>query len=40
MKIPARTTAMTEHAPSIAKQLGTTPEELRAVIEKFDCIVY
>ncbi|WNG31104.1 hypothetical protein F0U62_49140 [Cystobacter fuscus] len=37
---PARTTAMTEHAPSIAKQLGTTPEELRAVIEKFDCIVY
>ncbi|ATB41366.1 hypothetical protein CYFUS_006831 [Cystobacter fuscus] len=37
---PARTTAIIEHAPSIAKQLGATPEELRAVIEKFDCIVY
>jgi hypothetical protein len=37
---PARTQALTEHAPSLAKQLGTTPEEIRAVIEQFDCIVY
>jgi hypothetical protein len=37
---PARTTALTEHAVTIAKQLDTTPEELKAVLEKFDCIVY
>lgn len=37
---PPSTRALTEHAPSLAKQLGTTAEELRAVIEKFDCIVY
>ena len=37
---PPRTTALTEHALTIAKQLDTNPEELRAVIEKFDCIVY
>ncbi|MBM7115727.1 hypothetical protein [Archangium primigenium] len=37
---PARTKALTDHAPTVAKRLGTTPEELRAVIEKFDCIVY
>jgi hypothetical protein len=37
---PACTTALTEHAHTIAKQLDTTPEELRAVVEKFDCIVY
>ncbi|OJH36617.1 hypothetical protein [Cystobacter ferrugineus] len=37
---PAPTRALTYHAPSIAKELDTTEEELRAVIEKFDCIVY
>jgi hypothetical protein len=37
---PARTTALTEHALVIAKQLDAPPEELRAAIEKFDCIVY
>ncbi|WP_224249619.1 hypothetical protein [Hyalangium gracile] len=37
---PACTKALTEHALTIAKQLDTTPEELRAVVEKFDCIVY
>jgi hypothetical protein len=37
---PARTRALTEHAPTIAKRFDTTPEELRAVIEKFDCILY
>jgi hypothetical protein len=37
---PPCTTALTEHALTIAKQLDTNPEELRAVIEKFDCIVY
>jgi hypothetical protein len=37
---PACTKALTEHAPTIAKRFDTTPEELRAVIEKFDCIVY
>ncbi|WNG26261.1 pentapeptide repeat-containing protein [Cystobacter fuscus] len=39
-KEPPITAALTEHAPSIAKRYDTTPEELRAVIEKFDCIVY
>jgi hypothetical protein len=37
---PARTKALTYHAPSVAKRMETTEEELRAVIEKFDCIVY
>ncbi len=36
---PACTTALTEYAPTLAKQLDADPEELRAVIEKFDCIV-
>ncbi|EPX57006.1 hypothetical protein D187_006760 [Cystobacter fuscus DSM 2262] len=39
-KEPPLTAALTEHALSIAKRYETTPEELRAVIEKFDCIVY
>jgi hypothetical protein len=37
---PAPTRSLTYHAPSIAKRMETTEEELRAVIEKFDCIVY
>ncbi|WP_309888048.1 hypothetical protein [Archangium sp.] len=37
---PPRTSALTEHAPTVARQLDTTPEELKAVIEKFDCILY
>jgi uncharacterized protein YjbI with pentapeptide repeats len=37
---PPSSVAETWYAPSIARRLGTTPEELRAVIEKFDCIVY
>jgi hypothetical protein len=37
---PAPIQSLTYHAPSIAKRLETTPEELKAVIEKFDCIVY
>jgi hypothetical protein len=37
---PPSTVALTEQAVSIAKRLDTTPEELKAVIEKFDCIVY
>jgi len=37
---PPPTVAVTYHAPTVAKQLETTPEELRAVIEKFDCIVH
>jgi hypothetical protein len=37
---PPPTVAVTYHAPTIAKQMETTPEELRAVIEKFDCILY
>jgi hypothetical protein len=39
-KQPPTTVALTEHALTIAKRYDTTPEELRAVIEKFDCIVY
>jgi hypothetical protein len=37
---PPSTTALTYHAPSVAKRMETTEEELRAVIEKFDFIVY
>lgn len=37
---PARTRSVTLHAPSVAKRMETTEEELRAVIEQFDCIVY
>jgi hypothetical protein len=37
---PAPTRSLTYHAPSIARRMETTEEELRAVIEKFDCIVY
>jgi hypothetical protein len=39
-KHPPRTRALTYYAPSAAKLVETTPEEIRAVIEKFDCIVY
>ncbi|WNG41286.1 hypothetical protein F0U61_52040 [Archangium violaceum] len=39
-KQPPRTRALTEHALTLAKRFDTTPEELRAVIEKFDCILY
>jgi len=37
---PASTKTLTYYAPSAAKRFETTPEALRAVIEKFDCIVY
>ncbi|HEX5749623.1 MAG TPA: hypothetical protein VFZ09_25560 [Archangium sp.] len=37
---PPSTRAITYHAPSIARRFETTPEALRAVVEKFDCIVY
>ncbi|QRK11187.1 hypothetical protein JQX13_14590 [Archangium violaceum] len=37
---PVPTRALTYHAPSVAERMETTAEELRAVIEKFDCIVY
>jgi hypothetical protein len=37
---PPSTMAVTFFAPAEAKMYDTTPEELRAVIEKFDCIVY
>ena len=37
---PPSTKALTFFAPAEAKRYGTTPEELKAVIEKFDCIVY
>ena len=36
---PRSTVALTYHAPSIAKRMETTPEELRAVLEGLDCIV-
>ena len=39
-KQPPGTVALTEDAVSIAKRFDTTPEELRVVIEKFDCILY
>ena len=37
---PAPTRALTYYAPILAERLDSTLEELRAVIEKFDCIVY
>ncbi|WNG47212.1 hypothetical protein F0U60_26115 [Archangium minus] len=37
---PPSTKALTYYAPSAAERFETTPEELRALIEKFDCIVY
>jgi hypothetical protein len=39
-KHPPRTRALTYYAPSAAKLVQTTPEEIRAVIERFDCILY
>ena len=39
-KHPPRTRALTYYAPSAAKLVETTTEELQAVIERFDCIVY
>jgi hypothetical protein len=37
---PPSTMAVTCFAPTEAKRFDTTPEELKAAIEKFDCIVY
>ncbi len=37
---PPRTVAVTLFAPAMAERRKTTPEELKAVIEKFDCILY
>jgi hypothetical protein len=37
---PPSTVAVTSFAPADAKRFGTTPEALKAVIEKFDFIVY
>jgi hypothetical protein len=37
---PAATMALTLYAPVMAKRHETTPEEIRAAIERFDCIVY
>ena len=37
---PPSTKALTYFAPAVAKRLDTTPEALKAVIEKFDCIFH
>ncbi|HEX5749836.1 MAG TPA: pentapeptide repeat-containing protein [Archangium sp.] len=37
---PPSTVAVTYHAPTVAKRYGTTPEELKSVLEKLDYIVY
>jgi hypothetical protein len=37
---PASTRTLTYYAPSAARRFETTPEELRTVIEQFDCIVF
>ena len=39
-KSPTRTMALTFNAPSVAKKYGTTPEALKAVIERFDCFFF
>ncbi len=36
---PPSTVALSYHAPSVAKRMETTAEELKALIDKFDCIV-
>ncbi|KFA94302.1 hypothetical protein [Archangium violaceum] len=36
---PASATGLTYHAPSVAKRMGTTPDELRAILEGLDCII-
>jgi hypothetical protein len=36
---PRSTSALSYHAPSVAKRLETSPEELRAVLEGLDCII-
>ena len=36
---PVSTRALTLYAPAMARRHETTPEELRAAIERFDCIV-
>jgi hypothetical protein len=40
LKTPPSTKALTYYAPSAARLVETTPEELRAVIEKLDGIIY
>ncbi|WP_375768006.1 pentapeptide repeat-containing protein [Archangium gephyra] len=37
---PPSTVAVSYHAPTVAERYGTTPEELKVVLEKFDCVVY
>ncbi|KFA87093.1 pentapeptide repeat-containing protein [Archangium violaceum] len=37
---PPSTVALTYHAPSVAERFGTTPEELKSVLEQLDFIVY
>jgi hypothetical protein len=39
-KHPPGTVALTYYAPSAAKRFRTTEEELKAAIQRFDCIVY
>ncbi|HYO69115.1 MAG TPA: pentapeptide repeat-containing protein [Archangium sp.] len=39
-RYPPSTTALTWFAPDFAKRSGCTPEEIKAVIEQLDCIVY
>jgi hypothetical protein len=36
---PASAVALTYHAPSVAKRLETTAEELRTVLDRLDCIL-
>lgn len=36
---PSRTQALTENALILAKQFETTPEDLKAVLEQFDCVI-
>jgi hypothetical protein len=39
-KSPATTAAATFSAPALAKQHGTTPEAIKAVLEKLDGVFY
>ena len=36
---PAGTRAMIDHAPTLAKRFGTTPEALKPILDTFDCVL-
>jgi hypothetical protein len=39
-EIPSTTKAVTYSAPALAKRYGTTPEAIRATLERLDGVLY